>query len=115
MRERLSLLGKRIGESTTSCALTMVKGNVAALSLGHWQVALQTGILAGLATILFVSIDKTHLADNKFAMAGLLGLFTAIVDGVIHPAHFSQESIVTGIGAGLLCLVMTKATEKKKV
>jgi len=41
-------------------------------------------------------------------MAGLIGLLTAVVDGNIHPASFSQENVVTGIGAGLLCLVMSK-------
>jgi hypothetical protein len=48
-------------------------------------------------------------------MAGIIGFFTAVADMMTHPTHFggpSTEAIVTGIGAGLLCLTMCKVWSK---
>ena len=102
---------KRLGESASSCALIMTKGNVVGLTLAHWSVALQTGLIATLATLAVLIYGKKEWVDNKYAMAGIIGFFTAVADMFVHPSGFggaSTEAIVTGIGAGLLCLIMTK-------
>jgi hypothetical protein len=114
MVELIKLFSKRLSESTTACALVMTQGSLSVLSLGHWIVALKTGILASFATALVVWAGKGEWVDNKYAMAGLIGLLTAVVDGNIHPASFSQENVVTGIAAGLLCIVMSKVWTTQK-
>ena len=48
-------------------------------------------------------------------MAGAIGFFTAVADMMSHHSGFggpSTEAIVTGIGAGLLCLIMTNVWSK---
>lgn len=110
MKKYLSVFSKRLSESTTSCLVAMTQGSIAAITLAHWGKALQVGAIAAFATVLFIIIDKEHITKNKYTMAGVIGFFTAIVDYASHPSHFggpSTEAIVTGIGAGLLCLAMS--------
>ena len=114
MKEKLKLFWKRLTESTTSCLVTMVQGNALAITLGHWTTALKTGFVSS-ALYVFISIFmKQDLQENKYAVAGTIGFLTAVADMLIHPSHFggaSTEAIVTGVGAGLLCLVLTKVAK----
>ena len=114
--KHLNVFAKRLTESSIACVTTMVQGNILAITLGHWSKALQVGVVASIATVLFIMIDKEHVKKNKFVMAGTIGFFTAIVDFALHPSHFggpSTEAIVTGIGAGLLCLAMSNIYKGK--
>ena len=93
----------------------MTQGNLIAITLGHWEKALQVGVIASIATVALIIYGNQNLSDNKFAMAGAIGFFTAVADMMTHPTHFggpSTEAIVTGIGAGLLCLTMSKVWSK---
>jgi hypothetical protein len=93
----------------------MTQGNLLAITVYHWQKALQVGLIASVATLAVVIYGNKDWSDNKFAMAGVIGFFTAVADMMTHPTHFggpSTEAIVTGIGAGLLCLVMSKIWSK---
>jgi len=106
---------KRLSESTTSCIVMMTQGNLIAITLGHWEKALQVGVIASIATVALIIYGNQNLSDNKFAMAGAIGFFTAVADMMTHPTHFggpSTEAIVTGVGAGLLCLTMSKVWSK---
>ncbi len=106
---------KRLSESTTSCIVMMTQGNLIAITLGHWEKALQVGVIASIATVALIIYGNKNLSDNKFAMAGAIGFFTAVADMMTHPTHFggpSTEAIVTGVGAGLLCLTMSKVWSK---
>jgi len=110
VKKYLSVFSKRLSESTISCMVAMTQGNLLIMTLDHWQKALQVGTVASLATILFILIDKEHITKSKFAMAGVIGFFTAIADFILHPSGFggpTTEALVTGIGAGLLCLAMS--------
>jgi hypothetical protein len=112
----LSILLKRLSESTTSCLVMMTQGNLLAITLGHWSKALQVGLIASVATLAVVIYGNKDWSDNKFAMAGVIGFFTAVADLFTHPTHFggaSTEAICTGIGAGLLCLAMSNVWSKK--
>jgi len=113
--KHLNIFLKRLSESTTSCMVMMTQGNLLAITVYHWQKALQVGLIASVATLAVVIYGNKDWADNKFAMAGVIGFFTAVADMMTHPTHFggpSTEAIVTGIGAGLLCLVMSKIWSK---
>ncbi len=112
----LNILLKRLSESTTSCLVMMTQGNLLAITLGHWSKALQVGFIASVATLAVVIYGNKDWSDNKFAMAGIIGFFTAVADLFTHPTHFggaSTEAICTGIGAGLLCLAMSNVWSKK--
>jgi hypothetical protein len=113
--KHLNIFLKRLSESTTSCMVMMTQGNLLAITVYHWQKALQVGLIASVATLAVVIYGNKDWADNKFAMAGIIGFFTAVADMMTHPTHFggpSTEAIVTGIGAGLLCLTMCKVWSK---
>jgi len=93
----------------------MTQGNLLAITLGHWSKALQVGVIASVATLAVVIYGNKDWSDNKFAMAGIIGFFTAVADTMTHPTHFggaSTEAICTGIGAGLLCLAMSNVWSK---
>lgn len=106
---RLSRAGpvvENVTESATACLLTMVQGNVLALGLGHWIIASQTGVIAGvLATVaLYASGGR-----GRWAVAGGLALTTAVVDYFVHPGAFGPvfaEALVTGVAAGGLSLLV---------
>ncbi len=101
-KQKTKLLIEGASESTTACLLAMVQGNILGLTLGHLFIAAQTGIAAGITTLLlsfFIQFNK------RWIMPILLGLTTAIVDYYTHPGSFGDvatEAIVTGIVAGLL-------------
>ena len=102
MKKKLAPLAENIGEATTACLITMTQGNFLALGLTHWIIASQTGIVAGLAASAALFLAKT---DNRWVIAVVLGVVTAIVDYLMHPGMIGPvflEAIITGIGAGVL-------------
>lgn len=109
--EKLDIFVKRLTEATPSCLMTMVQGDVAAISLGHWIKAFEVGSLTGVIAVALSFCKQPELQDNKYVIAGVTGFITAISDFVLHPSHFggpSTEAIVTGVGAGLLCLALSQ-------
>ncbi len=100
-------LVESMAESAAACLVTMVQGNVLVLGVGHWVVAGQTGILAGILTILPMYI---YGGKNRWLTAGCLGLSTALVDYLVHPSGFGPdlaEPIVTGFTAAVLSLLVS--------
>ena len=104
-RRKFNTLTECFSESTTACLVTMVQGNILSLTLIHFSVAAQTGLFASLSTSLMLYMTKLR---SKWSIALLLGIFTAIVDFLVHPGSFGSvitEAVVTGIGAALLSLI----------
>ena len=103
---KLSTLVENIAESGSACLITMVQGNVLAIGISHWVIASQTGLVAGAASAAALALAKT---DNRWAVAGILGVVTAVVDYFIHPGMIggaATEAIITGAGAAALSLVV---------
>ena len=89
-------------ESTTACLVTMVQGNIFALTLSHLAVASQTGLIAGAFAAVALFVSRT---GKRWVVSAVLGGATAIVDFFVHPGMFGTvvtEAIVTGIAAGVL-------------
>ena len=105
-QRKLTPVIEYVAESTTACLVTMVQGNLLAVTLSHLAIASQTGIVAGTlaaATLFFAR------AENRWLTAVVLGLITALVDFFIHPAMFGAvavEAITTGVAAGVLSYVI---------
>lgn len=94
------------GQAWTACLLAMVQGNLLVLTFYHAQVAAKTGAITALAY--FVCSFFSRL-DNKWANAMLVGLLTSFADILVHPTHFGAawtESVVTGLGAGVLAILL---------
>ena len=95
-----------VSESTVACLLTMVQGNILALTLGHLVIASQTGIIAGVAAF---ALSLLARVKGHWVTPVILGLCTAIVDFYMHPGSFgavATEAIVTGIAATILSFLI---------
>jgi hypothetical protein len=106
-KEKSKSLIEGVSESTAACLITMVQGNILALTLGHLFVALQTGVIAG---SLALAVTLLARINNKWMMSIVLGLLTMLVDFYVHPGMFGSvatEAIVTGLGAGLMSALVT--------
>ena len=93
-------------ESTMACLVTMVQGNILALTVGHLLIASQTGLIAGAIASVGLFIART---DRRWIVALVLGMATGVVDYFVHPGMFGTlvtEAIVTGIGAAILSYLL---------
>ena len=100
-------LFENVGEATAACLITMVQGNLLILGVGHWIIASQTGIGAGLLATLAIWLSGGR---GRWVVAGVLTVATAAIDYVVHPGGFGPvfaEALVTGLGAGALSLVVS--------
>lgn len=114
-KEKIEIFIRRISEATPSCLIIMTQGNVFALTFNHWVKALQVGMLTGVLAVLVSLSGRKELQDNKYVIAGLTGFLTTIADFLLHPSHFGDihtEAVVTGVGAGLLCLALSTIGKK---
>ena len=92
---------ENIAESTTACLVTMVQGNLLALTLSHWLIASQTGVAAGVVTSAAILVSRTR---RRWIVSAVLGVATAVVDYLVHPGQFGPvylEALLTGFGAAL--------------
>jgi uncharacterized membrane protein YdcZ (DUF606 family) len=100
--KRVAPFAEYLAESTTACLITMVQGNVLALTLGHVVIASQTGVVAGLIAAITLAFAKT---DRRWVVSAVLGVATAVVDYFVHPGMFgavATEAIVTGLAAAVI-------------
>ena len=107
MKQKLDLFLRKFSEAWTACAICMVQGNLAVFTVNHALTAAKTGLIAGLLVVFTSYFQKL---DNKWLLAWMTGLMTTIADFVIHPTHFGEhytEAVVTGIGAGILSIIMS--------
>lgn len=102
MKDNTRIFVENISESGMACLVTMVKGNVMALSLSHLQIASQTGLIAGAMASVAALVTRT---GKRWIVATILGVSTTVVDFFIHPGMFgplAAEAVVTGAGAAAL-------------
>lgn len=110
MSSRIGHYLENIGEAGCACLITMVQGNMLALTLSHWLIASQTGLIAG-------AIATTTMIAARFRKQWLisltLGIVTAVVDFYVHPTTFRTaavvEPLVTGAGSTFLSLAVAGA------
>jgi len=96
-------------ESTTACLVTMVQGNLLALTMGHLLIASQTGVIAGAVATAGIFVART---SRRWMIASVLGAATGIVDFFVHPGMFgtiATEAVVTGLGAAILSYLIGTA------
>ena len=102
MKPKITPVIEYIAESTTACLVTMVQGNILALTLSHLIIASQTGVIAGAIAAIALFVSRT---GTRWLVSAVLGAVTAMVDFFVHPGMFgtvATEAIVTGIAAGAL-------------
>ena len=102
MKRQFQPFIENISEAAAACMVTMVQGNLLAITLGHWLIAAETGLIAGSIASAALVIWKTSKA---WVVALVLGVVTTIVDCIVHPGGFGPaflEAVVTGVGATAL-------------
>jgi len=102
MKRKVAPFVENIAESTTACLVTMVQGNLLALSLTHWMIASRTGVIAGVIASVALLLAR---AQRRWVVSAVLGIVTAVVHYLVHPGRFgpaAMEAVVTGLGAALL-------------
>jgi len=105
---RLAIFSRHLTQSTLACVTAMTQGDLSAVTLHHWQVATQTGLLVGLLAVLFsfTKIKDWQSTRLGITLVALVGTFVA--DLMVHPTHFGAvwtEALVTGLGAATLALI----------
>jgi len=112
MSHRIEPLFENISESALACLLTMVQGNLLALSASHWLIAAETGIVAGTLTSVALALVREQ---RRSMISFLLGVVTAGVDFWVHPGQFGPvvlEAVVTGLGAALLSYLVSGVLQR---
>ena len=106
--KRLAPLIENVTEAATACMITMVQGNLLAITFGHWLIASRTGLISG--TIATVAVFVAG-SNRRWLIALLLGVTTFTVDYFGHPSHFGgavSEAVVTALAASALSLLVGK-------
>jgi hypothetical protein len=110
VKHRLTPYLERTCEAGMACMLTMVQGNLLALTLTHWLIASQTGLVAG--AIASTTVIAARLR-RPWLISLTLGIVTVPVDAFVHPGKFEMggvgEAVVTGVGAFVLSLAASTA------
>ena len=70
VKRKLAVFSHHLTQATAACITTMTKGNVAAVTLEHWQIALTTGLMAGLigVAISFTRLFRGYKHTNSNAI-----------------------------------------------
>jgi hypothetical protein len=106
-KRRVQLFIQRFWQPTSACMTCMPGswGNV--LSIGHWTIALQTGLLTGLLAVLLTFTPASKLYSHRYGNAFIVGCLTAIGDAFSHKSHYRipvLEHLLTGAMSGLFAL-----------
>lgn len=107
LKRRLVLFVQRFWQPTSAC-MTCMPGSLGnLLSIPHWTLALQTGLLTGVLALLLTFTPAARLFSNRYGNALVVGILTMIGDSFSHPGHYGiphLEAVVTGIVSGLFAL-----------
>jgi hypothetical protein len=109
---KIATLAEGIAESTTACLVTMVQGNVLAITMAHLAIASQTGVIAGVVASIVILFARTRL---RWMVSVILGSVTSVVDFFVHPGQFGpvfMEALVTGLAAGVLSFLLGMAVHR---
>jgi hypothetical protein len=89
----------------------MTKGDLGAITLDHWKIALVTGFGVALLAIFFSFIPKLDLHLSRWGVAAVALVGTFIADVLNHGSHYSMfwgdEALITAGGAAALSLLLS--------
>jgi hypothetical protein len=117
---RVAVFARHIGQSTAACLTAMTQGDLGAVTLAHWKVALTTGTGVGLFGMLMTFGSLIKIQTSRWGVAAVAFAGTTASDLYAHPTHYGTwwtEAFATGLGAAGLCLLLSftpigKAIEK---
>ena len=113
MHSKIGTFAENIVEAGAACIVMMVQGNLLVLTAGHWLIASQTGLIAGTFASLAFFIFRT---SQRWRVALGLGALTTVADLFVHGGALLDgllEAVLTGIGAGLLSLLVGRVLSRR--
>ena len=113
LKRKLAVFSRHLAQATAACMTTMTNGNVAAVTLAHWQIALTTGLIAGVigVAISFTRLFRGYKHTNSNAIITFIS--TLVADVISHPSRTGAplwglgEASLTAFGAALISLVVS--------
>jgi hypothetical protein len=113
IKQKLSVFSRHLTQATAACIATMTNGNVASVTLAHWQIALTTGLIAGVigVAISFTRLFRGYKHTNSNAIITFVS--TLVADIISHPSKPGApfwghgEAFLTAFGAALISLVVS--------
>jgi hypothetical protein len=113
LKRKLAVFSRQLTQATAACMMTMTKGNVAYVTLDHWQTAFTTGLIAG---VIGVAISFTNLFRGyKYTTSNAIITFssTLVADFISHPSKPGTplwghgEAFLTAFGAAMISLAVS--------
>ncbi|RKP53786.1 hypothetical protein [Pararobbsia silviterrae] len=104
---RAKLFIQRFWQPTTACMTCMPGSWSHIASIGHWTIALHTGLLTGLLAVLLTFTPAVRFYEHRYGNALIVGVLTTVGDAYAHTSHYPiayVEHIATGIVSGVLTL-----------
>ena len=77
------------------------------MSLAHWTIAFQTGLLTGVLAVLLTFTPAAKLFEHRYGNALVVGVLTTLGDAFSRASHYRipfAEHVATGAISGLLTL-----------
>ncbi|TKC90355.1 hypothetical protein FAZ69_09170 [Trinickia terrae] len=115
-KSRVRLFARRLWQPTSACMTCMPGSWANVMSLAHWAIAIQTGLLTGILAVLLTFTPAAKLYAHRFGNALVVGCLTALGDAFSHTGHYripAVEHIVTGIVSGLFALAASYLFEDR--
>jgi hypothetical protein len=113
---RVKLFVERFWQPTSAC-MTCMPGSLGNLaSVGHWTIALQTGLATGILALLLSFTPVSRLYKKRLWNALLIGSLTALGDALSHPNHYGvlhAEALLTGAVSASLSLAASYLFEDR--
>jgi hypothetical protein len=113
---RARLFIQRFWQPTSACMTCMPGSWSNIMSVAHWTIALQTGLLTGLLAVFLTFTPAVRYYGHRYGNALIVGLLTTIGDAYSHPGHYRipyVEHIATGAVAAILTLAASYLLEDK--
>ena len=107
---RLAVCGHKAFEAGAVCAVLMVQGHLADVTLAHVAIASKTGVLAVFPILGVTFSPYARHVVNRWTSSAILAFCTFVADAVIHPSHYPgaySEAALTAIGAFVFSLVVS--------
>jgi hypothetical protein len=86
LKRKLEVFSRHLTQATAACITTMTKGNLPSVTLAHWQIALTTGLIAGVigVAISFTRLFRGCKHTNSNAIISFIS--TLVADFISHPS-----------------------------
>lgn len=107
---RVVIYIRHLTQALAACLTAMSRGNLRTITWEHWQFALTTGLWAGFVAVILSFGKLRVIQTNRWGVAATAVAGTSLGDFLTHPSHFGgpmTEAAVTGLGAGILCLLFS--------